>query len=65
MTTHSVSVTESAVQCLDMTRQVERGEGGVELTRHGKVVARLVATTPAQDVTPAWLSLRGSGVLRA
>jgi len=65
MTTHSVSVTEFEAHCLDMIRQVERGEGSVELTRHGKVVGRMVPTTTAQQVTPPWLRLRGCGVLFA
>ena len=65
MTTHSISVTEFKARCLDMIRQVERGDGSVDQTRHGKVVARLVPTTQSQEVTPTWLRLRGSGVLHA
>ncbi len=65
MTTIAVSVSEFKAHCLDMIRQVEKAGDAVELTRRGKVVARLVPTTPAVQKTPAWLSLRGTGTLHA
>lgn len=65
MTTYAVSVSEFKAHCLDMIRQVEKAGTAVDLVRRGKVVARLVPTTPARQGTPAWLRLRGSGVLQA
>jgi prevent-host-death family protein len=64
MTTSAVSVTEFKAHCLDVIRQVEQDGTAIDLTRHGKVVARLVPTPRmAQGVAP-WLRLRGSGRLR-
>lgn len=65
MTTYAVSVSEFKAHCLDMIRQVETAGMAVDLLRRGKLVARLVPTTPALQGTPAWLRLRGSGVLTA
>ena len=65
MTTYAVSVSEFKAHCLDMIRQVEKTGVAVDLLRRGKLVARLVPTTSALRGTPAWLRLRGSGVLRA
>ena len=65
MTTYAVSVSEFKAHCLDMIRQVEKAGMAVDLLRRGKVVARLVPTTSAMRGTPAWLRLRGSGVLTA
>lgn len=65
MTTIAVSVTEFKAHCLDMIRQVEKAGAAVDLVRRGKVVARLVPTTPTPRGTPAWLRLRGRGVLVA
>lgn len=64
MTTIAVSVTEFKAHCLDMIRQVETAGAAVDLTRHGKVVARLVPTAAATQGTPPWLRLRGCGALR-
>lgn len=63
MTTLAVSVTEFKAHCLDVIRQVEQSSTTVDLTRHGKVVARLVPAPPAAQGTPAWLRLRGRGCL--
>lgn len=65
MTIHAISVTEFKAHCLDMIRQVEKAGTAVDLLRHGKVVARLVPTSPAPQGTPAWLRLRGQGMLSA
>lgn len=65
MTTHTVSVTEFKAHCLDMIRQVEKAGTPVDLVRRGRVVARLVPTASAPQGTPAWLRLRGCGVLTA
>ncbi len=54
-----ISVTEFRAQCLELIRQME-------ITRHGKLVARLMPPTAlsAQGPQP-WTTLRGSGVLHA
>ncbi len=65
MTTKAVSVSEFKAHCLDVIRQVERDGAAVDLVRHGRVVARLVPSTPAVRGTPAWLRLRGHGRLDA
>lgn len=65
MTTYALSVSEFKAHCLDVIRQVEKAGMAVDLVRRGKVVARLVPTTSALQGTPAWLRLRGSGVLAA
>ena len=65
MTTYAVSVSEFKAHCLDLIRQVEKAGTAVDLLRRGKLVARLVPTTSALQGTPAWLRLRGSGVLTA
>ncbi len=65
MTTEAVSVSEFKAHCLDLIRRVEREGAAVDLTRRGKVVARLVPTAAATRGTPTWLRLRGHGRLRA
>lgn len=65
MTTIAVSVSEFKSHCLAMIRQVEKAGAAVDLTRRGKVVARLVPTAPTPQGTPAWLRLRGRGKLVA
>jgi len=63
MTPNAVSVTEFKAHCLDVIRQVEQDGTAIDLTRHGKVVARLVPTPQtAQGISP-WLRLRGRGRL--
>jgi prevent-host-death family protein len=59
-----ISVTRFRAQCLEWIRQVESGGEVVEITRHGKPVARL--TPPTGGTSPSqrpWEQLRGSGVL--
>jgi antitoxin (DNA-binding transcriptional repressor) of toxin-antitoxin stability system len=63
MTTIAVSVSEFKAHCLDIIRQVEQAGAAVDLTRRGKIVARLVSTTPTPQGMPAWLRLRGQGTL--
>jgi prevent-host-death family protein len=65
MSIHVVSVSEFKQHCLDVIRRVEREGAPVDLTRHGRVVARLVPTIPAAQGTPPWLRLRGHGLLAA
>jgi prevent-host-death family protein len=59
-----ISVTRFRAQCLELIRQVERGGEVVEITRHGKPVARL--TPPADgrsEQQRPWQKLRDSGAL--
>ena len=63
MTTTAVSVTEFKTHCLDVIRQVEQEGAAVDLTRHGKVVARLVPTARTAPGVSPWLRLRGRGRL--
>lgn len=65
MTTNTVSVSEFKLHCLDVIRRVEQDGAAVDLTRRGKVVARLVPTAAAPQGTPTWQRLRGHGQLRA
>jgi len=65
MTINAITVTEFKLHCLDVIRRVERDGTVVDLTRRGKVVARLVPTAAAPQGTPTWLRLRGRGQLRA
>lgn len=59
-----ISVTHFRALCLALIRQVESGGEVVEITRHGKTVARLLppvgGTSSAQK---PWEALRGSGML--
>lgn len=61
-----ISVTEFRARCLELIRQVESGGEVVEITGHGKLVARLTppSARSAQSHQP-WTTLRGSGVLHA
>ncbi|MBK8761538.1 MAG: type II toxin-antitoxin system Phd/YefM family antitoxin [Sulfuritalea sp.] len=63
MTTTAVSVTEFKAHCLDVIRQVEQEGTAVDLTRHGRVVARLVPTPQMAKGIAPWLRLRGHGKL--
>jgi prevent-host-death family protein len=65
MTTIAVSVSDFKLRCLDVIRRVEQDGAPVDLTRRGKVVARLVPTAPATQGTATWLRLRGYGTLLA
>lgn len=62
----TISVTEFKAKCLQLLKEVEAGAGPVEITRHGKVVARIVPPGPrsVSDKKP-WERLRGSGKLLA
>lgn len=66
MTSIAVSVSEFKAHCLDFINKVEEGGSSLNLTRHGKVVARLIpSSAPALHDTPPWLRLRGCGALLA
>ena len=59
-----ISVTRFRAQCLELIRQVESGGETVEVTRHGKTVARLTSSTGSTSPSQLpWKQLRGSGVL--
>jgi len=59
-----ISVTRFRAQCLELIRQVESGGETVEITRHGKTVARLTSSTGSTSPSQRpWEKLRGSGVL--
>ena len=56
-----IAVTRFRALCLALIRQVESGGEVVEITRHGKTVARLIP--PAHSSSSAqkpWEALRGS-----
>jgi antitoxin (DNA-binding transcriptional repressor) of toxin-antitoxin stability system len=54
-----ISVTEFRTQCLELIRQVE-------ITSHGKLVARLTPPSAISAQSPQpWRTMRGSGVLDA
>jgi len=59
-----ISVSRFRALCLALIRQVESGGEVVEITRHGKTVARLLppAGSSASAQKP-WEALRGSGEL--
>ena len=59
-----ISVTRFRAQCLELIRQVESGGEVVEITRHGKTVARLTPPAGNAAMHPRpWERLRGSGEL--
>lgn len=59
-----ISVTRFRAHCLELIRQVESGGEVVEITRHGKTVARLTpASGSAASSQRPWETLRGSGAL--
>ncbi len=63
MTASAVSVTKFKAHCLDVIRRVEQDGTAIDLTRHGKVVARLVPTPRMTQGIAPWLRLRGRGRL--
>ena len=58
----TISVTVFKARCLALLRQMERRGEPLEITRRGRVVARL---TPAVAVVEPWARLRGTGRLLA
>ena len=59
-----ISVTRFRTHCLELIRKVESGGEVVEITRHGKTVARLTSHTGGSSPSQRpWENLRGSGVL--
>ena len=61
-----ISFTEFRASCLRFSRHVETSGESVNVTRHGKVVARLSPPPAAgQRSRKPWERLRGSGKLLA
>jgi prevent-host-death family protein len=59
-----ISVTRFRSLCLKLIRQVESGGEVVEITRHGKTVARLIPPAGSSaSGQKRWEALLGSGVL--
>lgn len=58
----TVTATEFKAKCLRLMDQVGETQESVLITKHGKVVAQLVAP-PATEKRP-WLALRGRGKIR-
>jgi prevent-host-death family protein len=62
----TISVTEFKTKCLQVLKEVRAGCGPIEITRHGKVVARIVPAEPAAaSAKQPWERLRGRGRLLA
>ena len=61
----TIPVTIFKSRCLELLRRLEAGGEPIEITRHGRTVARLVPSSPKErDVRP-WARLRGQGRLLA
>ena len=62
----TISVTEFKTKCLQLLKEIEAGGEPIEITRRGKVVARIVPAglATASDKKP-WERLRGHGRLLA
>jgi prevent-host-death family protein len=58
-----ISITEFKHHCLEIIRELERTGQPVTITRHGRIVARLVAPSliPAGDTMKPWERLRAIG----
>ena len=62
----TISVTKFKARCLSLLRQVERKSAAIEITRRGKVVARVVpALAHCASLQKPWERLQGTGVLVA
>ncbi len=58
----TISVTEFKAQCLEIIRGVESTGEAVEISRRGRVVARVVPVAGNESVdSPPWHRLHGSG----
>jgi prevent-host-death family protein len=56
----TVSVTEFKAKCLNLIDQVHKDGEPVIITKHGKVVAKLVAENPSRPIEEVRLKLAGS-----
>jgi prevent-host-death family protein len=56
----TVSVTEFKAKCLNLIDQVHKDGEPVIITKHGKVVAKLVAENPIRPIEEVRLKLAGS-----
>ena len=61
----TISVTAFKANCLELLRQLEGESAPIEITRHGKIVARLVPPAYGSASVSPWERLRGTGVLLA
>ena len=62
----TISITDFKARCLEIIRDVENSGESVEISRRGRVVARVVSVAGDRSVdSPAWHRLRGSGNLLA
>jgi prevent-host-death family protein len=55
-----ISVTDFKAKCLNLIDQVHKGGQPVIITKHGKVVAKLVAENPLRPIQETRLKLAGS-----
>ncbi len=62
----TISITTFKASCLQIIKQLERRTEPIEITRRGKVVARVLPPIQedGQEIRP-WERLRGSGSLLA
>lgn len=60
----TITVTDFKARCLELLRILEEGGEPIEITRRGRVVARVVASADSARRKP-WERLRGSGLLLA
>jgi prevent-host-death family protein len=58
----TINVTVFKATCLALIERVHRGGETVTITKHGRVVARLVGAVETDD--KPWLALRGQAVLK-
>ena len=69
MTSHTsgmtITVTDFKAHCLELLRRVEEKGEALEITRHGHVVARVIAAARTPARAKPWERLRGSGLLVA
>ena len=61
----TLTVTDFKSHCLELLRLVEEGGEALEITRHGHVVARVIAASRSPAAAKPWERLRGRGVLLA
>lgn len=62
----TISVTVFKARCLELLRRVEERSEPIEITRRGKVIARITPAGWASGAQPKpWERMRGSGRLLA
>ncbi len=59
-----VSISDFKNQCLDLIRKLEVNTKSIEITRHGKVIAKVIAVQGDSSLSKKpWEALRGKGCL--